>query len=244
MSKFLLLSLLIITGCQTLPPTTTQPTPPVTPPTKPSLLPPSATFAWDSKPDGKKWSEFALNESAKLSALMTVTLKDAKDYCPNYNKFTQAQRQVFWTHWVSELAKWESNHNPKSFMYECRKDRCVYGSCSYDAQKGYCMKGGAKADGGYVVSRGLTQMSLASSIALGCDVKTPQDLHDPFKNIQCALRGMNRWAARDQSLFDIDGDNRWGGCSAYFAVCRGTNDYTRKAKAAISKAVGKTKGCF
>ena len=73
--------------------------------------------------------------------------------CGKYSTLSKENRVKVWTALMSEVAKFESNHKPDVVYYECNKKSCPYKrGCIKDKKRGYCMKGGHSADGGYVIS--------------------------------------------------------------------------------------------
>lgn len=113
---------------------------------------------------------------------------DMTDFCPKFKSLSEnLQTMVLREFWISVTVH-ESGFKNATIAKECRKTECVYsGGCNYYPEHGYCMKGGHKLDGNIVISRGLEQISLESAQGYGCtEIKTPQDLHDPKKNLTCA----------------------------------------------------------
>jgi hypothetical protein len=225
---------LALTACTTQPVSTPSPTP-VPPTMEGPALP------WKNA----KWTEH-LNAALSLHGKALVESKPADRvmWCPNYDKLTEDQRRGFYAVMIAEASRWESEWNPTLDTYECRKNSCVYeGGCQYVSGRGYCMKGGHALDGGLVVSRGLMQMSLASAQGIGCDLKVPIDLHDPAKNLVCTVKAFNRYIVNGGQIATKVGSS-WKGAAAYFAVFRGTTEYTSKSRAAIMAAGTKSEGCL
>lgn len=189
----------------------------------------SVNLAWGAKPD---WTK-ALIESVEKSGLAGSHPKDIKSFCANYSHLDHAKRVEFWAQLVSSMAKWESNFKPETFMAECRKNKCVYnGGCTYHSGLGYCMKGGHKLDEGVVISRGLLQISLQSAQGYSCEVSVPNDLHNAAKNLDCGVKILARFVPRDSAIAGKSGST-WQGGARYWAVLRGTSDYTKKALSGI-----------
>lgn len=236
---FFIIAILMISACQTLPepqPVEPAPAPIVTPVPKPM------TLSWDAdKKPNEAWNKILI-EAVLSSGLHKVAIKD-REFCPKYDDLVETEKHEFWAQLISRMVKWESNYKPEAKMAECRKDKCIYGSCSKHPTLGFCMKGGHKLDGGVVISRGLIQMSLESSLALGCDwLKKPEDLHDPAKNLQCAVKALTRYVVRDEQIAG-NGPGDWKGGARYWAVLRGTSDYTKKTLADIKKYTSSLSFC-
>lgn len=221
--KHLALALCILSSCTQLPTTPDAPKEPITSAPK---------QPWNNE----KWDAF-LSDALKTHGKALVQSKpaDRAQWCPTYDKLTEAQQAAFYGVLIGEASRWESKFKPETNTYECRKT-CVYsGGCRYVEGRGYCMLGGHKLDGGLVISRGLMQMSLESAQGIGCDVAKPSDLNDPEKNLTCAVKAFAYYITRGgQIATKVDG--KWRGAAAYFAVFRGTDDYTAKSRAAIMAA--------
>lgn len=144
-------------------------------------------------PERKEWTD-ALVKSIRSNIETYDKAKDIGEFCPNYHSLNEDQKiKALGELWVA-ITFYESTFNPKVFARECRKTKCVYrGGCQYHPEFGYCMKGGHKLDGGIVISRGLEQISLESAQGAGCsEMKVPNDLHDPIKNLRCADHIMSK----------------------------------------------------
>lgn len=201
-------------------------------------------LAWNGKhKDADKWTTFTLQTIRTIGADMAASNPlDAEAFCPSYKKLTADERVEFYAQLISKMVQYESSYNPASFMYECSKTKNNYGSnARWDEERGWCMKGGHSLDGGYVISRGLMQMSLESAQSYGCPVKVPQDMHDPYKSLDCAIRVMNRFipaprpymgATRGHGSIAGYSSTRkaWNGAAAYWAVIRETKDANGKVK--------------
>jgi len=198
--------------------------PPVVAPTPPPA-PKKITLAWGDKAE---WTAHTLKE-VKDSGIYKTLPKDVADFCPNYKFLNDPDRFEFWAQFISIMTKWESSYNTNSNTPECRTASCVYsGGCDYKPGYGYCMKGGHKLDDGIVISRGLLQISLQSAQGYGCAVSVPKDLNDPLKNLSCGVKILNRFIPKDVSIAGkLNGS--WQGATKYWAVLRGTTDYTKKS---------------
>ena len=81
-------------------------------------------------------------------------------------------------------------------------------------------------------SRGLFQLSYVDGGRYGCDFTDEISVHDPKANIQCAVRIAVKLVGQD-GRFAGRIFGRWLGNSRYYAVLRGTRDYTARALEAI-----------
>ena len=112
----------------------------------------------------------------------------------------------FWGNILVEMSYWESKWNPK---------------VKYKESFG-------------VWSRGLFQLSKQDARYYKCDFTTEQSVHDPKANIECAVLIMEKLIKQDNKIAGkING--KWRGGARYWAVLRGTRDYTAKALAAIKQ---------
>ncbi|KYG69215.1 hypothetical protein AZI87_08385 [Bdellovibrio bacteriovorus] len=179
----------------TTPTTPTTPTEPTTPPTSGSDVTPS----WEAKNSaGKTWTAHVNNELDRLGEdMLDVIPADASTFCPNYKNLTYAQRKQYWTHFMSNMVRFESNYNTNTSYTEAFND----------------------SQGRRVVSRGLLQISIESGNAYGCNFKSTKDLHDPLQNLSCGIRILNRWVGRDGRIAGkVSGS--WRGGARYWAVLR------------------------
>lgn len=208
-------------------------------------------LAWDSKGSHTKaWTKHLIDELYARPALLAVDIKDAADYCPNYAKLTPDQRVAFYATMTAEATRWESSFNPESSTRECRKKTSAGAACStaatchnaygsngrWDGTYGWCMKGGHALDNYYVISRGPIQMSLQSSQHYGCKVSVPRDLNDPLKNFSCFVQVAERFITADGRVGSPTTKSPWYGLTKYWAVWRGSDTYTLKARTAIRAA--------
>lgn len=201
-------------------------------------------LAWHGKhADAKSWTEFLLSDLALTGKdLVASSPDDATLFCPKYKTLTAQQKIEFYAQLISKMTQYESGFKPESLMYECNKKKNPYGSARYDSARGWCMKGGHAKDGGYVISRGLIQMSLQSAQGYKCPLTDPSELHDPKKNLNCAIRVLNRFVPSPRQYEGaVRGHNRiagkvngsWKGGAAYWAVLRDSSGYAKESYTAI-----------
>ena len=192
-------------------------------------------LAWEGNGRAEKWTQ-ELVDSVAFSKLPDIYPNDASSLCRDYASKPRSQRVEFWAQLISVMVKWESNFKPETVLYECNKSKCVYNKCRYVSGRGYCMLGGHALDGGLVISRGLGQISYGSALPYNCNLKNPNDLHDPIKNLKCMVKIAERWVSRDKQIMGRS-NGSWRGVSMYWSVTRGVNDYTKKSLPAIQRYV-------
>jgi Transglycosylase SLT domain len=188
--------------------------PQVSAPVKPQKEVTSSTktvLAWGDKK--QNWTDSLLKELSG-KAFLSVTPKDFSDWCPQFPVMSLSDRAEFYAQLVSIMAKRESGFNPASKYTEAFND----------------------SKGRPVISRGLLQISIESSNSYGCNFKDAEELHDPIKNLACAVKIIERWVTRDQRLGGKVAD-KWQGCARYWSVCRSVSrsyslvsDYVKKQK--------------
>jgi hypothetical protein len=106
---------------------------------------------------------------------------------------------------ISIMAKYESSFKPETIFYECSKKSNVYGKTAfYDKERGWCMKGVSQYDGGFVISRGLLQISIASAKSYGCPIEKSTDLHNAQINLECGVKIATNWINKDGVFFGGD----------------------------------------
>ncbi len=151
--------------------------------------------------------------------LTRATPEDITDYCPAYPELSLPLRRAFWSHLLAFMAKSESNHSPSSRYQEKFNDRA----------------------GQPVISRGLLQISYESAQAYGCDLATPQSLHNPRQNLRCGVRILNRWIDGDNRLAGRASDSttegtQWLGGARYWSTLRDNEQHRQIRQAARSLA--------
>lgn len=178
------------------PPTSTNPTTPPSPGqgTQRDVIP-----LWESKvADGKEWTTHVNSELDRLGQdLLDVIPADRSLFCPKYQSLSYAQRKQYWAHMLSSMVRFESNFKTNTSYTESFND----------------------SNGKPVVSRGLLQISIESGNAYGCGFKNAQELHDPYKNLSCGIRILNRWVGRDGRIAGRVSSG-WKGGARYWSVLR------------------------
>jgi hypothetical protein len=133
-------------------------------------------------------------------SLLEVEASDATTFCPRYPSLSYAQKKQVWTFFISAIVRFESNFDPKLYYEESFRD----------------------STGARVVSRGLLQLSLESSNGYSCGFRTAQEIHDPFLNLSCGIKILNRWVGRDKR-FAGGSRGAWRGGARYWSVLRSSN---------------------
>ncbi len=143
------------------------------------------------------WSEALLKE-IQDKPMLAVDVSDAAAWCPTYNSLDKGQRAQVIAQLMSIMAQRESSFKPGAKYTEAFTD----------------------AKGKPVISRGLMQISIESSNSYGCGFKDVEELHDPFKNLSCSVKIIDRWLVRDKR-FGGQVAGKWhGACARYWSVCR------------------------
>lgn len=154
---------------------------------------------WEaSQRDGGKWSQHAFDQLPVLGKdLINRTPADITAFCPGYENGNAVDKKNFWVYLLSAMTQLESSHNPTVSYKESFND----------------------SKGNPVISRGLLQISIESGNGYGCGFKNEQELHDPYKNLDCGLRILNRWIGGDGVISGKSGSS-WRGGARYWAVLR------------------------
>lgn len=197
--KKIILLMLILCSCKTVPVTTDVPVPsPIVPPeisptptpigeAGPGALP----MAWKNV----AWSTELLKQIDSVLPKLELA-SDLPNWCPNYPKLGKEDRKNVWATLMIEIARYESNFKPgnKYFEKTMGYDSIGLFQLSYPDKMSWC------------------QMSAASG-----------NLVDPIVNIQCAVPKMGQLIARDKV---ISVGNK--GLAAYWSTIRAAGDHQYK----------------
>ena len=137
----------------------------------------------------QEWTDYALKQ-VQLSNLPALNPKDASEFCP------QGMSVRNYVHLLVGIAKFESSFNPAAEYREAFNDR----------------------NGKPVISTGLLQLSKESANGYGCGIKSQDDLKDPYRNIDCGLKILERWIERDGVIASSKAP--WKGGARYWSVLR------------------------
>ncbi|NQZ19850.1 MAG: transglycosylase SLT domain-containing protein [Bdellovibrionales bacterium] len=157
-------------------------------------------FDWDGKNDDSiKWNEYTLTSIESVGQkLIEKRPSDILSFCPNYDNLNVSGKRMFWISLLAAMARFESSFHPETSYQESFTD----------------------SSGQRVVSRGLLQLSIESSLGYRCPLDSAQDLHDPQKNLDCSVRIMNRWIDRDGLITGKNSSGSWRGGARYWSVLR------------------------
>ncbi|MGE9745511.1 hypothetical protein [Bdellovibrio bacteriovorus] len=118
---------------------------------------------WQMHPQGQAWTKYTLDAIDK-EGLASLNPRDAKNYCPNWDKLTLEQRRQFWLVLVAKLSEIESSFRP---------------TLSFQETKG-------RSRG--TSSNGMLQMSVKQC----SNLQTSADTYDSQKNLSCGVELMKR----------------------------------------------------
>lgn len=108
-----------------------------------------------------------------------------------------APARACWVAVISAMARYESGFDTNQTYTEKFKD----------------------SKGQYVISTGLLQVSLESCRAYGASATSTAELKLPEKNLECAVRILNRWVPKD-GVIAAGSSGAWRGGARYWAVLR------------------------
>jgi len=159
--------------------------------------------AWQYNKTDLDFNNLSMN-AVKLygQELINFLPKDIKDYCPKYKSATKSQKIKFWATLISGLSYFESTHSPDVLYKEKFKN----------------------AQGRYVVSRGLLQISIVSSKGYQCNITDENQLHQPQVNLHCGVKILNKLIRKDSVIASkkskLMSKNKWLGAAKYWSPFR------------------------
>ncbi|NCN27410.1 hypothetical protein GW915_07520 [bacterium] len=168
----------------------------------PSPSPEGVGARWEGRrSEGTSWTRHTQDELRRLAGGLENGIPgDVREFCPEFSSLSDLKVRKFYTYLISAMSELESGHNPNTSYRENFKD----------------------SRGRFVVSRGLLQISIESGNAYGCGFQSEQQLHDPFKNLSCGVRIVDRWVNRDGRIAGkVSGS--WRGAARYWSVLRTTS---------------------
>lgn len=141
----------------------------------------------------KKIQEMAVDVLKENTfSLLTDSMEDVGQFCPNYNNFDLEDKMNFFGHLVAQMAIYESDNDPSTTFLESNGN----------------------------ISAGLLGISYGSigSVykSLGCDFLNAEDLKDPYKNLKCGFAIISRWTNQHGYLAFDD----ITGASVYWSTLR------------------------
>jgi hypothetical protein len=165
---------------------------------------PGESFAWDQVNPKKAWTSKLSTEIQNSRAVfLDQNISDINEFCPNFSNKTDERKVSFWIHLFNALSRKESQFDPMVSNFE-----------------------GNFGDGSLnVTSRGLFQMSYRSLQARryrnnGCKIGQPNELHDPFENIECAVAIFKAWIKNDGCLSCKNEEGKFRGAARYWSPLR------------------------
>lgn len=176
----------------------------------PAEKPAPISLYWESTtaphPERKPWTE-ALIKAIEPNMDTFSMAPDMKTFCPKFESLNPREQIEAVGELFAAMAKFESGFKPETAYRECDKSRCRYKECFKHPTYGYCMIGNKNYDDGVITSRGLLQMSIHSSQSYGCGLKESKELHEPIKNLQCAVLILTKQIRRTGKM--TDKSNYW-----------------------------------
>lgn len=159
----------------------------------------AAKARWESyRKDSRPWTVFAFEQMSVVAPrLLTSVPADIVTFCPSYASLDEKNRKNFWIYLLSAMTHFESYYDPSVKYVEKFVD----------------------AKGNRVVSRGLLQISGESGRSYGCLIPEDMDLHDPYVNLTCGMKILERWVASDRVISGKSG-GKWRGGARYWSVLR------------------------
>lgn len=171
---------------------------------------------WDDRAKhGRLWTRFTITalKNHGRSLYLSKAPSDITDYCPRYRSLDENGRIDFWVKLISAIAAAESSYNPRDWYPEDMRDE----------------------NGNAVISRGLLQISMASSRGYGCGMNSSEDLYDPQRNLECGVKILNRWIPRD-GVVATRRNTLWLGAARYWSTLRPYNRSSAKIRALMRKS--------
>lgn len=175
------------------------------------------SFDWDGEhPDTTLWNQWTFEAiENSLGSLDQSEPSDRKIFCPNYDNLGSDEKKFFWISLLAAMSRFESGFRPEVEFQESFRDN----------------------NGAFIISRGLLQLSIESSLGYGCPLTDANELHDPKANLECSVKIMDRWVGRDGSIAGFR-DGQWRGGARYWSVLRKESRLSR-----IQEATAKSEFC-
>ena len=155
-------------------------------------------WRWNPQHTYSLLAAMALESEAVM--LQNQVPADIVSYCRGYTSLDPSQRTQFWVDLLATMSFYESQHDPDLTYQERFNDN----------------------SGAPVISRGLLQLSYESSQNYDCPLENEAQLHLPAKNIDGAVRILNKWVVEDGVISEQAGwlSREWRGGARYWAVLR------------------------
>jgi len=142
-----------------------------------------------------------LKTELKENRVSEIDLLRTEMLCTNYRRLDKTDREKVWTVIMTQLAEFESSYDPNVKYVENFRNSA----------------------GERVVSRGLYQISKESSDLYDCGFDNACQIHDPKKNIACAVKILVSNMKRQGIAFGMcprNSQSRFCGASAYWGPFR------------------------
>jgi hypothetical protein len=154
---------------------------------------------WETKTrDGVLWSQHVYNAIPTIAPnLLSRNPADVAHFCPAYASLSASDKKNFWVYLLSGLTELESDFNPAATFTENFRDQ----------------------NGRLVESVGLLQLSIGDAAIYGCRFRSTADMEDPYKNLDCGLKILNRWVGSDRAIGGRNGAAFLGG-ARYWSTLR------------------------
>lgn len=146
------------------------------------------------------WTDI-LKTELKENRVSEIDLLRTEMLCTNYRRLDKTDREKVWTVIMTQLAEFESSYDPNVKYVENFRNSA----------------------GERVVSRGLYQISKESSDLYDCGFDNACQIHDPKKNIACAVKILVSNMKRQGIAFGMcprNSQSRFCGASAYWGPFR------------------------
>jgi len=153
----------------------------------------AVSYRWDDRVGGSAWTQYTREAIDDYGLNQEKVPSDVTAFCPKFNSLGNEQRKMFWTYLVSSITELESGFDPKNSYHE------KFGKKQY--------------------SRGLMQMSYESTKGYLCPIHKESDLFIPELNLNCGVKILDHWVAKDGLIAGRSG-KKWLGGSRYWAVLR------------------------
>jgi hypothetical protein len=189
---------------------------------------------------GRRWTNMLVESLQRhgQGLLRSRTLSDQRNWCPNYSRLSDRERQEFWVHLFNGIARYESNFatgvtfdeatfrnvrrgriNPRTFSqglfqlsYESSSQRAYRNFCHFDWRRDRY--------------KDVSDSSLT--------------IYDPKKQMDCAVGIMNHLVGQNGGLGFSSGRTRsglpaWKGGARFWSTLRHTNPATARVRESLRR---------
>ena len=157
-------------------------------------------FIWDEQTDNaEEWAGYVYValEYVGQDLIKGPVPTDIADFCPNYRALNDVGRNMFWISLVAAMTKYLSDFDP---------DKTQVSSGPL----------------GTIMKRGLMQIDHERALSHSCATPDKDDLYDPERNLNCAVKIINDLVARDGAIRKIPDNSStpWGGAAEAWTILR------------------------